>query len=327
MSRGSLRTCLATLALLAAATESAAAAAAEPRPIDVGAGEVVSVRLRPIYVTVSRGQQRVTGLAREDFRLRRGDREVPIATFESGEVPFTAVVALDSSGSMSGARAALASQAVRSFVAGLRADDEVQVLSFGGHVVAATPTTADGRVLASALDAWKTWAPGSAPYDAVAFATRQLRPRLGRRVLVLVSDGVDLHSVATPSLLLPRLREADVLLYWIRPQPPMHEGTRFSALAAGSEWRLAEELARLPPASSWRSPRQAADELRAFGELVEHSGGRTLDIADEEAIAPALREVFAELRDQYVLGYESDGNAPPEPRLTRRGFTLRSSWR
>lgn len=40
-----------------------------------------------------------------------------------------------------------------------------------------------------------------------------------------------------------------------------------------------------------------------ISDLVDESGGRTLEVASPEVVGQRLDEVLTELREQYVLGY------------------------
>ena len=57
------------------------------------------VELQQLYVTVSEGEEAMLGLTRDDFEIRDQGRRQQIVTFAHGDIPFTAVLLIDSSAS------------------------------------------------------------------------------------------------------------------------------------------------------------------------------------------------------------------------------------
>ncbi|HLE83452.1 MAG TPA: Ig-like domain-containing protein, partial [Thermoanaerobaculia bacterium] len=59
--------------------------------------EVMELPLQQLYVTVTRGADRVTNLSRESFRVVDAGEVQQLVTFEGGDAPLTAVLLVDSS--------------------------------------------------------------------------------------------------------------------------------------------------------------------------------------------------------------------------------------
>jgi Ca-activated chloride channel homolog len=289
-------------------------ATAERRTPALKVDEVVDVNLQQVYVTVERHGEPVPGLARGDFEVWEDGVRQEITAFEGGEVPFTAVLLLDASTSMQGAKLKTALDGARAFFDAMASFDEAKLLLFSDRRLLETPFTSLPAVLEIGLAGVQA-AGGTALNDSLYLALKRLEPRPGRKVVVLLSDGVDVDSVLGMDDLKAALGSAPpALLYWLRLR------------------REEEEKAGLRISTAWRDPeghRREMDELRR---AVLASGGRIADIGEGdrvEQVKGALSGILRELRGQYVLGYapthlRRDG-APPriEVRLLRRGFDVR----
>jgi Ca-activated chloride channel family protein len=243
--------------------------------------EVVELELQQLYVTATEDGEPVLDLARGDFRLHDdGDRQ-RIVTFERGEVPITAVLLLDASLSMRGDPLAGALAGARAFVEGLAELDEARVVLFSDRVLSRTAFGRDPESLLADLGGASAHG-GSAVNDQLYLALAELERRQGRRVVVLLSDGVDLDSVLGVPELEPVIGRSPVLFYWLRL------GDARGVLKRRSVWRDFDEHQR---------------ELEALERLVERSGGRVFDLPPGADPRGPFREILAELRSQYVLGW------------------------
>lgn len=243
--------------------------------------EELDLGLRQLYVTALRSGARVLSLRRDEFEVR--DLKIPqrIVTFERGDVPFTTTVLLDASRSMRGDPLATALAGAFEFVGSLRDLDEASIVLFSDRILAATPFGSDPEELKQPLRE-VTGAGGSAILDHVFVAMTQLEQRQGRRVILLLSDGVDVESVLTARDLAEALHRSTAMLYWLR-LPAGAPGTGHI-----SAWRTLEDH------------RVQREELAA---LAQATGGRVLDLASARDTGRALAEVLEEIRGQYVLGY------------------------
>lgn len=270
---------------------SGATASAEMRTQRLQVDMAIDVRLQQLFVTVEgRGAR---GLTREDFTIL--DEGVPqqIVTFERGEVPFTAVLLLDASTSMEGGRLETALDAAKSFVRSMQRLDEVKLLLFSDRVRLETPFTSVPSILTLSLGEAEAGG-GSAVNDAVYLALKRLEERLGRKVVILFSDGVDVESVLPMERVRQALRRDPVVLYWLRLRREEERGTNSPGFSTA--WRDAE------------GHRREMEELRR---AVQESGGRVETIDRIEQVAGVLGSILGELREQYVLGYApSVGKGP-----------------
>jgi Ca-activated chloride channel family protein len=236
-----------------------------------------------LYVTVSRSGGRDLELSREDFQIVDNGETQRLVTFERGEVPMTAVVLLDASESMQGLRLPKALEGAKVFLRGLRELDQAMVLLFSDRLLRATSFASDPAVLTAALTG-VTIQGGTAVNDHLYLALKHLEAQPGRPVVVLFSDGIDVHSALPMREVLWKLGRSQALLYWI-----LLEG---EGKAGGDTI-----------SSAWRNGEANKEEAALLRQAVEQSGGQVYPIARPEELVPAFAEILAELRDQYVLGY------------------------
>jgi Ca-activated chloride channel family protein len=272
-------------------------------PVDMA----MDVELQQLFVSVAGSQGPVTGLTQEAFTvLNDRGRPESVATFGAGDLPISAVLLLDSSESMKGEPLAAALAGVRSFVDRTKPEDETMVAFFSDHLIAATSFAKGDAALGRALGDLQA-AGGSAVFDHLYYALNRLQPRLGRRVVVLLSDGLDVSSFLDMEQVLWRARRSQAMVYWLR-------------LATGATSQFA---------SSWRSGEASKTNYELLEKAVDESGGRILEIRNVEEIDVAFRRVIDEIRQQYVLGYQprdarNDGSWRALQVKVKGGYTVRT---
>jgi len=255
--------------------------AAEPFVVD----EVIEVGLQQLYVTVTdRRGKRVLDLESEAFSVLDDDRLQEIVTFEGGDLPITAVLMVDGSRSMQGAPLDAARSGVRAFALGMRELDEASVLVFSDRLLSRTPFASTPAEVVADLEPLEAVG-GSAVHDHLYLALKQLEERHGRRVVLLLSDGLDGHSVVSFDQVDQAARVSQSLVYWVRVR--QEHVVRASGLTL----------------MSWVAPVEGERAYRRLEKLVKRSGGRTVEIESVSDVEWAFREVLAELREQYAIGY------------------------
>ncbi len=271
--------------------------------------EEVSVELQQLYVTVSSGQDRVLDLREEDFRVFDSGKEQQLVTFARGDLPLTAVMLLDSSESMKGERLEAALSGAAAFATGLQELDEASLMLFSDQLLVTTPFTNQADVLLEPLQG--VIAGGNTSLnDHLYLALKLLDPRQGRRVVILFSDGADLHSVLGMQEVLWKARRSQALIYWIRFEEPGAANRSFS--------------------TAWRNATANSEELDQLEKAVMQSGGRIAVLEQVDEIEPAFRGILRELREQYALGYypaemSGDGSwRPVDVRVKRGGTKIRA---
>jgi VWFA-related protein len=174
----------------------------------------------------------------------------------------------------------LAREASKEFVARLRPDDEVRLVSFNDRVSVLQELTSDREALKSAIDGIAAGG-ATALYNALYTTFRNLPPpfadgKLRRRVIVLVSDGEDTASLVWEEQVLELVRRREATVHVI-------------ALRAESD-------------ASNRSARL----LRL---LAAESGGEVHHPASIRDLDEVYTRIGDELRSQYTVGYVSSNPA------------------
>ncbi|MEP7011644.1 MAG: VWA domain-containing protein [Acidobacteriota bacterium] len=248
--------------------------------------ERLDLELQQLYATVLRDRQRVLNLNPTDFRVFDNGQEQELVAFDRGELPLSAILLLDSSESMRGERIDEALKGARAFVAGMRPEDQASVLLFSDRLMASTPITSDHAALNQVLTKVDA-AGGSAVNDYLFAGLKLLESHQGRRVVVLLSDGADIHSVLPMSEVLREARVSQALIYWIA----LDDGGKHKSFT-----------------SAWRNWQSNDREFNQLEKAVDESGGRIVRIAKNEDLTTAFAGILQELREQYALSYYSTSN-------------------
>ena len=260
----------------------------EPKRIEIRTPELqideeLGVELQQLYVTVLRDGRRVLDLRQEDFRIRDDGDEQEMVTFARGDIPLAAALVLDSSESMKGERLEAALAGARAFVADMRDLDEAAVFLFSNGLLRSTDFSSDEQVLNAALAGVEARG-NTALNDHLYLALKRLDAQQGRRVVLLLSDGADVHSVLGMEDVLWKAQRSQAMIYWIRVEDEgPHLGGSFN--------------------SAWRHYVENEREFEILEKSVTDSGGRIVSVTDVGQVPEAFREILAELREQYVLGY------------------------
>ncbi|HYG64264.1 MAG TPA: VWA domain-containing protein [Thermoanaerobaculia bacterium] len=247
--------------------------------------EEINVALRPLFVNVARGDQPVLDLGRGDFEVFDNGARQQLVTFERGDIPFTAALLLDSSSSMEGGLLETALDGAKSFARAMKSLDEAKLLLFSDRILLETPFTSAPSILTLGLGSVEAGG-GTALNDSMYLALKKLEPRTGRRVLIMLSDGVDVESVIPMKRVRTLAQGNQVVIYWLR-------------------LRSEEEQAEgpVPSFTAWRDVESNMREKALLRETVLESGGRILNVDSVDQVGGALARVLKELREQYVLGY------------------------
>jgi VWFA-related protein len=245
----------------------------------------IDVRLQQLFVTLEHSGKALPRLGRDDFTILDDGVPQTLATFEQGDVPFTAVLLLDASTSMEKPQLDTAVGGVRSFVRAMNRLDEAKLLVFSDRILVETPFTNLPSILTLGLNDLQSQG-GTALHDALYLGLKRLDDRLGRKVAILLSDGVDVESVVPMETVRSVARRSQTVLYWLRLRPPGQDKGPLQAYYTA--WRDAD------------GNRRALDELRA---TVLESGGHIETLQSIDEMPAVLARILDELRGQYVLGF------------------------
>lgn len=270
------------------------------------ADDQVDLELQQLYVSVLRGGVEAEALERSEFSVEDRGELQELVTFERGDIPLTAMVLLDVSSSMGGSELDIALSSSRSFIEGLQDLDRTMLLMFSDRVIRSTDFTGFKDVLIASLSDVTATGP-TALHDHLYMGLKLLERRQGRRVVLLLSDGIDSASVLRASEVSSFASRSQAIVYWLRLPAP---GSKIS--------------------SAWHDVESYRKQLASLEDLVVHSGGRVLELDGVGEAAAAFAEVLDELRSQYVLGYypttrADDGSwHPVKVRVTRPGLKVRT---
>ncbi|MCP3958587.1 MAG: VWA domain-containing protein [bacterium] len=242
----------------------------------------ITAELQQLYVTATRGESRVLNLAKDDFAIIDNGNRQELVTFARGDVRLTATILIDSSASMRGERLRYALRGATAFVDGIKPTDDAAILLFSDRLLHSTPFSHDTALLTSGLDGVRA-AGGTALNDHFYLALKLLEHEQGRRVVVLLSDGIDSHSALRMSEVTWLARRSRALVYWLRTDP-------------GDESQKSRS-------SAWKSPAGYRTEYQQLTRTILETGGRVITLQRIQDAEDAFREILEELREQYVLGY------------------------
>jgi Ca-activated chloride channel family protein len=318
-----------------------ATAAQQPQPEPFRS----SVDLVSVFVTVVDDDGRlVTDLKAEDFEVRDEGQRRPLALFSAKPAPFSAVVMLDRSGSMSSHVEAV-NDAAAAFIAEMQPGDRARIGSFSSSIrLAPGEFTADKDQLLEVLKNDKQENGPSPVWTAVDRSMTALAPMPDRRVVLFFSDGHDdpgYGQVRTKlDDVLRRTRANGVMVYTIGfPAEADRTSTRPPFDPRRGPIRFPIPVPREPPSTRPRGPVGPPGGGYVFGrrfeppdpgleDLAEASGGAYFEMEDIATLRETFVRISRELRHQYWLGFvpaRLDGRAHEiEVKVKRRGVDVRA---
>jgi Ca-activated chloride channel family protein len=258
-----------------------------------------SVRTVPIYATVVDASGRLApDLEQSDFSILDNGKPAEVTLFSNESQPFTAVVMLDTSASMT-ANLKLLNRAAEQFLLRLLPVDRAQVGAFNDKIQLSGEFTNDRDALISALNDMYFGNP-TRLNDAIATSLDALKGIDGRRVVLVFTDGEDTSSRIGFKNVLERARDEEVMVYSIGLESEYFNGMR---------------VVKSRPS---RDLRKISDE----------TGGGYFELLKTADLAPTFSRVAQELRSQYLIGFAPaalDGKVHKlEVKVARPGMTVRA---
>jgi Ca-activated chloride channel homolog len=253
-----------------------------------------------IIATVLDAQGRlVPDLEQEDFTILDNGKPQTITFFEDEVRPFTAVVMLDFSASMT-ANLELLKRASEQFLIRLLPQDKAQVGAFSDKIQFSGEFTNDRDDLIGALDDLQFGNP-TRLFDATYQSIDELKSVEGRRVVVVFTDGDDTDSRLGANDVLDSARDHETMIYAIGLESTFFIGPG-------------------------RMQRTRPD--RTLKKFAEETGGGYFELKKTDDLAPTFTRVAQELHSQYTLGFAPavlDGKEHKlELKLKQPGMTVRA---
>lgn len=233
----------------------------------------VNVGMVVLHATVrNRKGAPVSGLVQSDFHVLENGVLQPINYFGHNDIPVTAGLVIDNSGSMAPKRAEVIAAAL-AFARSSNPQDQVFLVNFNERVwfglPPETPFTDQAGPLEAALS--RTIADGeTALYDAVAAALKHLKDgNRDEKVLVVISDGGDDASRLKLTQIMALARHSDAIIY---------------ALGIYDS----------------QDPDQNPHALK---ELAKATGGEAFFPRSVKEALPICEQIARDIRNQYTISY------------------------
>jgi Ca-activated chloride channel homolog len=231
----------------------------------------------------------VSGLVKDNFKVSENGKLQPITQFANSDIPVTAGIAVDESGSMRPKRAQVVTAALV-FIQASNPMDEMFVVNFNEKARRGLPDdllfTDNTQQLRAAL--WQGQPEGrTALYDAIEMSLHQLEfGRQAKKTLIVISDGGDNHSVHKQQEVIHDVLASLVTIYTVgiydEDDPEKNEGV--------------------------------------LKNLAQISGGVFYHPKTLEEIVPICRQIAKDIRTRYTIGY-----VPSEEGKTIRHIKVEAS--
>ena len=233
-----------------------------------------STRIVPVITTVTDAQGRlVPNLERDEFTILDNGKPQDITFFQNEVQPFSVVVMLDYSASMT-ANLDLLKNAAEQFILRLLPADRGQVGAFSDKIQYSGTFTNNRDDLIFALNDLQFGNP-TRLYDAIDGSMSMLKQVEGRKVVLVFTDGDDTASRVGFGDVLDHARDDEVMIY---------------AIGLESEYFNGQRMVRSRPTS-------------ALKRLAEETGGGYFELKKTDDLAPTFTRVAQELHSQYTLGF------------------------
>jgi VWFA-related protein len=235
----------------------------------------ISSNLVPIPASVvDRRGNAIINLKVEDFELRVDGELRALSDVTRSETSVRLALLFDNSGSLDAAREFEKQAAIRFFRKVLRAKDEAAIYSIETDSYLAQPLTHDILRLEQTIAMFGKPEGGTSLFDAIISAASYLRPYQGRRVIVIVSDGIETTSRHSDfDFVMQHVLADDCQIYVV--QTGLYEGANLRALAAE----------------------------RRMEQLSGQTGGAVYLPKTTDQLDVAFDQIAADLSQQYVLSY------------------------
>lgn len=259
-----------------------------------------ATRTVPVYATVTDPNGRfVPDLQRADFEIYDNGKKQEVTIFENEIVPFSAVLTLDTSISMT-MSIEFVQEAAAQFVIRMLPEDTAAVGFFNSKVRFSPGLTSDRDVLTSYIRNNMQFGNQTRLWDAFDGALDHLRDATGRRVIVALTDGADFGSERSGGDVLSRAQAEDVMIYAIGIESRFHNNEQWTVTRPGGSFR----------------------------KMATETGGAFFELKKTAELNSTFSRVVQELHSQYLLGFTPtnlDGKEHKlEIKVTKPGLNARA---
>ncbi|MEE8349551.1 MAG: VWA domain-containing protein [Acidobacteriota bacterium] len=259
----------------------------------------VKADLVTVPVTVFDQQGRmISGLTRHQFVLLDENEPRPIENFLLDRTPLHVLLLLDVSASLREEVKEIQKTAYR-FAQSFHPEDQLAVVSFSDGLTVLQPWTNDKNSLRRALKKLRRGY-RTALYDALEWSVLDpLTQVSGKKVIILLTDGLDNQSLSRFDTVLELLLKSDISLYIVSRtrlvRPKIEESDRVGFVNQVMQNVLREEQNYV---GTYFQEKEAS-----LSHLAEITGGRIFFPERLEDLRESYMEVAQELQNQYLLTF------------------------
>ncbi len=256
-----------------------------------------TTRTVAVYATVTDAQGRLApDLTRDSFEVYDNGVKQELTVFSNDIQPITAIMLLDRSGSMK-PNFQLQARAGETFVRGMLAEDRLRIGNFGKEIIIEPEDFTSDRDALSRILRGDLQSDGPTPlWNAIDRAIDKLLLEKGRRVVVVMSDGVDEpidfsgHARSSKDVT-KKAEDFDVMIYAVGVEglSPMQPAPQGFGGPGMMPQRRNQPLMQRP------------DE--GMAKIAAATGGGYFELTSPADVMGKFDRVIEELHHQYALGF------------------------
>jgi VWFA-related protein len=212
----------------------------------------------------------VTNLERSAFAVYENGKRQPITQFRREDVPVSLGILIDNSGSMRTLRSKVEAAAL-ALARASNPQDEIFVLNFNDKAHIDVPLTSDLRALEAGVGRVDSIG-GTAMRDAIALAQSYVSEHgtRDRKVLLVITDGIDNASVAGRAQIERQAEERETVIYAV---------------------------------GLFGDANRAKQGRHELDQLADRTGGQTFYPMNIDEIGAVALDIARQIRNQYTIAY------------------------
>ncbi len=248
----------------------------------------------------NKGNGLVGNLEKSDFKVLEDGKEMEIKYFtRETDLPLTIGMLVDTSKSQENLIEPESRAAYEFFKVVLRKKDMAFLMQFGAEAELLQDSTNSAKMLQDGLRQLRLSVPvgglhpgpvptaqnqaGTILFDAVYLAANEkLKGEVGRKVMVIITDGDDTGSKTPRDRATEAAQKADTIIYFIDYEDPRYHGGGFGTFTIGRNTGNAD-----------------------MSKMSSETGGRVYRVDRKNTLDDIFKELQEEMRSQYSIGYTS----------------------
>jgi VWFA-related protein len=248
----------------------------------------------------NKGNGLVGNLEKGDFKVLEDGKEMEIKYFtRETDLPLTIGMLVDTSKSQENLIEPESRAAYEFFKVVLRKKDMAFLMQFGAEAELLQDSTNSAKMLQDGLRQLRLSVPvgglhpgpvptaqnqaGTILFDAVYLAANEkLKGEVGRKVMVIITDGDDTGSKTPRDRATEAAQKADTIIYFIDYEDPRYHGGGFGTFTIGRNTGNAD-----------------------MSKMSSETGGRVYRVDRKNTLDEIFKELQEEMRSQYSIGYTS----------------------